>query len=221
MKKLALSAILLTATPVFADDLCNSVGNFGMLAMDLRLTGISESAVYNELSEADFADIQPATQVLLLGVISAIYDVELMTGAPDETHIMLAGVAASTVCREMLRKSDSGYVASKEAVIQPAPSAPAYTPSVNHLWIVVASRADQQEAIDLARSYSPQFPSAQVFLAKNGWFAVSVGSAPTDKAPTVIGELLGNQKIPSDSYLLPKQRYHTPIWAAMDTEVAK
>ena len=220
MKHFAFAALLLTTPPAFADNRCFNLGDFGELAMKMRIAGISEAAVLNRLSQSDFVQLSQDEQEFIIGAVSTIYDVE-PDGMLDDNLVEAAGAFVTSTCHKTFGGRDGGYIALEEPSFPVEPSAPAYappaySPPVNQRWIVVASRATQHEAIDLARAYSHQFPTTQVFLAKTGWFAVSVGSAPANKAPSILSDLKGNQEIPRDSYLLPMQRYHTPIWAAVD-----
>ena len=81
-------------------------------------------------------------------------------------------------------------------------------------WVVVASRQDQQEALDVARSYGQQGSGVRVVRSKNGWFAVVLGPISVSSIEEARAKYAPRLIIPSDAYLSRGERYVATVFVA-------
>lgn len=67
-------------------------------------------------------------------------------------------------------------------------------------WIVVWSRADPAEAVQIAQDIERTFPSVTVFQSENGYYAVTIGYVPAGRAKAFVADLIARGMIPPDSF---------------------
>jgi uncharacterized protein YraI len=90
----------------------------------------------------------------------------------------------------------------------------AVKPGGNSGWLVVASRADANTAISVARGFAGRFPQTTVFQSNNGWFAVTLGWMRQPGGNAYKNRLVASGAIPGDSYLHDGQRFQYAVWSA-------
>ncbi|WP_299480124.1 caspase family protein [uncultured Roseibium sp.] len=90
----------------------------------------------------------------------------------------------------------------------------AVIPGGNSGWLIVASRPNATDAINLARSYANRFPQTTVFQSNNGWYAVSLGWMNQPAGDRYKANLLSSGAIPGDSYFHNGQRFQFSVWSA-------
>ncbi|MGH2341756.1 SH3 domain-containing protein [Segnochrobactraceae bacterium EtOH-i3] len=74
-------------------------------------------------------------------------------------------------------------------------------------WIVVVSRSNVDEAVAIAQNIEPQVPSVTVFQSSNGYYAVTLGYVPVERAREIIDALIAKGVIPQDSFLSGGERW--------------
>ena len=89
------------------------------------------------------------------------------------------------------------------------------------VWIVVASRKNEAEAIILAKQYSEKWSSTQVFLSRNGWYAIGFGAFFRSDAEKNIIEWKKKGIIPSDATLSTGESYVDRVWATEERLISE
>jgi serine protease Do len=85
--------------------------------------------------------------------------------------------------------------------------------SGNARWVVIASRADLDEAVGIARYHRWQHPGTRVMRAANGWFAVVFGPE-TVANPRAVRERLGREgNLPKDFIFSRGESYVEQAWS--------
>ena len=90
----------------------------------------------------------------------------------------------------------------------------AVQPGPGKAWLVIASRSTEADAIALAQSYAPRFPTAAVFRSNNGFYAVTLGWAGRDEGAGLLQSLVAQGAIPGDAYFHNGERYAEAVWTA-------
>lgn len=83
-------------------------------------------------------------------------------------------------------------------------------------WIVIAARADIDEAVTLAQYYANVLP-VRVVRSQNGWFAVVAGP---ERSPD-LNAMKARYGLPSDTLLSQGERYVETVWAPAKSLSAK
>lgn len=81
-------------------------------------------------------------------------------------------------------------------------------------WLVISSRADEQEAISVAESFAATLGPAIVAQSNNGSFAVIVGFLSQAKAKQNLSALKSIHLVPPDSFLSLGQKFPRVVWAS-------
>lgn len=81
-------------------------------------------------------------------------------------------------------------------------------------WVVIASRSNANDAINLARRYARKFPSVVVFQSNNGYYGVSLGWSSRKAGKRAISVLSSQGLIAGDSYVHSGERWVRAIWSA-------
>jgi hypothetical protein len=81
-------------------------------------------------------------------------------------------------------------------------------------WVVIASRKDLDEAIDIARRYARH--NSRVVKARNGWYAVVLGLHKTNDIASFRQGFEGPE-LPSDALLSRGTRYVETLWPTAAT----
>lgn len=89
-------------------------------------------------------------------------------------------------------------------------------PQANTFWLVVASRPTQEEAVDLARSYSATIGPIFVVQSQNGLYAIVAGTLNFDKAKPNLATLKDLHIIPQDSFLSRGESLDRIVWLGFD-----
>lgn len=97
--------------------------------------------------------------------------------------------------------------------VQPVALRPPHSDAV---WLVVASRSTEYEAIDLAQSYAPTLGPTIVAQGRNGVFAVIAGTLNADKAKPNLKTLKELLIIPQDSFLSRGDNFERVSWASFE-----
>lgn len=95
---------------------------------------------------------------------------------------------------------------SKPAVAQSAFVGP------DSYWIVVASRPDYDEAVEIATFLLKSFPNANVLESNNGWYAIVLGARQQNGATNFKNGLISIGSIPPDSFLSEGQNFQYIAW---------
>lgn len=90
----------------------------------------------------------------------------------------------------------------------------AVIPGGNGGWLVVASRPNASEAVNVARGYASRFPKTTVFQSSNGWFAITLGWMTQPGGNRYKANLQSGGIIPGDSYFHNGQRFQFAVWSA-------
>ncbi len=90
----------------------------------------------------------------------------------------------------------------------------AVQPGPGKAWLVIASRSTEADAIALAQSYAPRFPTAAVFRSNNGFYAVTLGWAGRDEGAGLLQSLVAQGSFPGDAYFHNGERYAEAVWTA-------
>ncbi|QGM97494.1 hypothetical protein [Methylocystis parvus] len=81
-------------------------------------------------------------------------------------------------------------------------------------WVVLTSKQDKAEAVEIARDYGRSISGVRVFRSNNGWFAVVLGPLAVgsiDKARNVLEPRL---RLNADAYLSRGERYAEAVFDA-------
>jgi hypothetical protein len=78
--------------------------------------------------------------------------------------------------------------------------------------VVIASRQDYGEAVQLARFYSERLAAVRVVLSTNGWYAVVSGPHQVDNAQTFKQGLIQSGRVPGDAFLSKGDVYVEQVW---------
>lgn len=97
------------------------------------------------------------------------------------------------------------------SIIQEAKAA--VMPGGNGGWLVVASRPNASEAVNVARGYANRFPQTTVFQSNNGWFAITLGWMTQPGGNRYKANLQASGLIPGDSYFHNGQRFQFAVWS--------
>jgi len=89
-------------------------------------------------------------------------------------------------------------------------------PQPNTFWLVVASRPTQEEAVDLARSYSTTIGPIFVVQSQNNLYAIVAGTLNFDKAKSNLMTLKDLHIIPQDSFLSRGESFDRILWLGFD-----
>ncbi len=79
-------------------------------------------------------------------------------------------------------------------------------------YLIIASRATDDQAVALAKSYADIFPGTQVFRGENGWHPIAIGIERTWRAEKIIRKLVRRGAIPPDSYVSSGTKYIDRVW---------
>jgi hypothetical protein len=79
-------------------------------------------------------------------------------------------------------------------------------------WVVVASREDQNAALELALKYISRFPSTIVTRSGNGSFAISIGWLQRKLARQFVDALVKQDALPADTFLSSGEKFGMPVW---------
>lgn len=74
-------------------------------------------------------------------------------------------------------------------------------------WVVLASKQNLQEAIDVARNYD----GAKVVSSQNGWYAIVMGPSSLGSIDDFRGQYSGTA-IPDDAYMAKGANFLTQMW---------
>jgi len=85
-------------------------------------------------------------------------------------------------------------------------------------WVIVASRADLNDAVALAENYRRAFPGTLIMKSENGNFGVSIGSIDVSQKPTYVANLVALKLIPSDSYTSAGTRLVSVVWPSANEQ---
>ncbi|WP_372422256.1 hypothetical protein [Salinarimonas chemoclinalis] len=100
-----------------------------------------------------------------------------------------------------------GPVATEPATAQSGPSA-------GERWIVLASRQDPAEAIDLARGWRERFDATHVLTSANGWHAVVAGPVTPGDPGALQARLRAEPGLPDDLFVSDGARFSDPFWTS-------
>jgi uncharacterized protein YraI len=100
----------------------------------------------------------------------------------------------------------------------PADASAALQPGSGKGWLTIASRTRAQDAISMAQGYAARFPTAVVFEASNGYFAVSLGWSNIEEGRPLLQGLVAGGDIPADSYFTAGARFIRVIWTASNSQ---
>ena len=67
----------------------------------------------------------------------------------------------------------------------------------NERWVIVASRPDRDDAVDLAKQYQAKFPRVLVIGSENGNYAISIGRYNAVQKPSYATDLIQAKQIPA------------------------
>lgn len=94
------------------------------------------------------------------------------------------------------------------AVTTPSPLALA----TGEVWVIVASRIDLNEAIDVARGYTANFPHTFVAEASNGRYAIVVGRVAGEKWQGLKYEGISSGLLPADTFATRGEKLVAVKW---------
>jgi hypothetical protein len=115
-------------------------------------------------------------------------------------------------------RTNNARVGSSAGTGSPGIQAPAPYPQVSMaggVWIQVASRSSQAEAISVATTIARMSSAdASVYLYTNGWYGVVLGPYPTELAYALRARLLEARSIPSDSLMTRGDKFARLVWGS-------
>ena len=76
----------------------------------------------------------------------------------------------------------------------------------NRCEVIVKSILDREEAIQFAQNIDAKYRYRSVFLARNGWHAISIGSLQDAEAKRLMAEMKSIGEIPVDSFCTTGKR---------------
>jgi clan AA aspartic protease (TIGR02281 family) len=79
-------------------------------------------------------------------------------------------------------------------------------------WLQVASRAELQEAISIAKNYKKTFPNTMVIKSINDYYAIIVGGYNPTYQTEWITQLKSKNEIPTDSYFSTGRNFIALVW---------
>lgn len=85
---------------------------------------------------------------------------------------------------------------------------------LEYLWLVIASRDNAQEAIQIANGFSPIIGDVSVLQSSNGRYAVVAGFLSTSKAKANAQAMKAIRLIPEDSFLTVGEKFHQLVWSS-------
>ena len=91
-----------------------------------------------------------------------------------------------------------------------------YRRKIDVRWLVVASRTNSSEAINLAQSYAQTLGPILVAQSRNGSYAVVAGLLLEQKAKENLEALKAIRLVPDDSFLSAGQNLVRSVWASSD-----
>lgn len=78
-------------------------------------------------------------------------------------------------------------------------------------WVQVYSRPSIAEAQLIAQQVKMEWPYTEIFLARNGWYAVAIGQVKSDQAEGYLNDWKVRGRIPFDSLAVTGQHYRHRI----------
>ncbi len=79
-------------------------------------------------------------------------------------------------------------------------------------WIQIEAQPSLLEAETRARIYAQEFPDTQAHSIGSGWYAITLGPLPEDKADLRMSQLRARAAIPRDSFLATGANYRQRIY---------
>ncbi len=87
-------------------------------------------------------------------------------------------------------------------------------------WIQIEAQPSLLEAETRARIYAQEFPDTQAHSIGSGWYAITLGPLPEDKADLRMSQLRARAAIPRDSFLATGANYRQRIYPIGSTPAA-
>ncbi len=87
-------------------------------------------------------------------------------------------------------------------------------------WIQIEAQPSLLEAETRARIYAQEFPDTQAHSIGSGWYAITLGPMPEDKADLRMSQLRARAAIPRDSFLATGANYRQRIYPIGSTPAA-
>jgi S1-C subfamily serine protease len=84
-------------------------------------------------------------------------------------------------------------------------------------WVIVASRIDLSEAIDVARGFAANFPNTFVAEASNGRYAIVVGRVEGEKWQSIKHDGISSGLLPADTFATRGEKLRSVLWEAPAT----
>lgn len=96
----------------------------------------------------------------------------------------------------------------------PASDSPPLALTTGEFWVIVASRIDLNEAIEVARGFAGNFPSTFVAEASNGRYAIVVGRVDGDKWQEIKYDGISSGLLPADTFATRGDKLRAVLWEA-------
>ncbi len=80
------------------------------------------------------------------------------------------------------------------------------------LWIQLEAHPTRADALGRAPEFAAAFDDVAVFALPSGWHAIAIGPQTREAARARLADLLGQGRIPADSYIVSQTRYAARVW---------